>query len=223
MRTIWSICQGYDVWYKKAIPRLQWGKERWKKSLDCTYPPNWCWKEPPRTCASRTTAWGGAARGSLALLWRLVSAVRGNVSPLSRGLWGMGCGGPWAGARNLGNHGNGPAGDNKHGWNFSVLSQATEEWESSGKFLCVFVFNPAVGEGTGGRGSVPNKRSLPSTPTVTGSQILDSLFYIISVQMPTIHVAEEKQAWIEWEKIYVREGRKKFLELLGRKIKEKNP
>lgn len=23
MRTIWSICQGYDVWYKKAIPQLQ--------------------------------------------------------------------------------------------------------------------------------------------------------------------------------------------------------
>lgn len=49
----------------------------------------------------------------------------------------------------------------------------------------------------GGSSSVPNKPSLPSTPTVTGSQILDSLFYIIGVQMPTIHVAEKKQAWIE--------------------------
>lgn len=63
-----------------------------------------------------------------------------------------------------------------------------------GKFFCVFVFNPAVGGGTGGSSSVPNKRSLPSTSTVTGSQSLDSLFYIIGMQMPTIHVAEEKQA-----------------------------
>lgn len=39
MRTIWSLCQGYNVWYKKVIPQLKWGKEKWRKSLCCAHNP----------------------------------------------------------------------------------------------------------------------------------------------------------------------------------------
>lgn len=83
------------------------------------------------------------------------------------------------------------------GWNSSVHSQATEEWESSGKFL---VFNQGVRGGTGESSSVPHKRSVPSTPRVKGRQSLDSRFYMISEQMPTIHMVKEEQASMECEK-----------------------
>ena len=53
----------------------------------------------------------------------------------------MGCGGPWASAWNLGNHGNGPAGDNKHGMEF----QHSQPGQGGmGKFGKVFVFNPRM-------------------------------------------------------------------------------
>lgn len=58
----------------------------------------------------------------------------------------------------------GPRVTTNTGWNFSVRSQATEEWESSGKFFCLF-FTRGCGGSTGGSGGAPNKRSLPGTPT----------------------------------------------------------
>lgn len=73
----------------------------------------------------------------------------------------MGCGGPWASAWNLGNHGNGPRGDNKHGMEFQ---HSQPGHGGMGKFGKVFLFLTQDGEGTGGSRSVPNKSSLCRTP-----------------------------------------------------------
>lgn len=87
----------------------------------------------------------GAAGEGEHLLSACRSAARRNVSPLPRRLGGMGCGGPWASARNLGNHGNGPAGDNKHGLEFQPSQPGHGGMGKFGKVF-VFVFNSGWGK-----------------------------------------------------------------------------
>lgn len=90
------------------------------------------------------------------------------------------------------------------GWNFSVRSQATEEWESSGKFFCLF-FTRGCGGSTGGSSGAPNKRSLPGTPTESqGARFSRSLclhlipFIIYSPPHSTKHCTGSKAAPEGW-------------------------
>lgn len=61
----------------------------------------------------------------------------------------------------------GPRVTTNTGWNFSIRSQATEEWENSGKFSCLFLslgWGGGLAGSAGGSHSAPNKRSLPAPP-----------------------------------------------------------
>ena len=64
----------------------------------------------------------------------------------------MHCGGPGASAGiwNLGNRGNGPAGDNKHGLEFQHSQPGHGGMGKFGKVF-LFVFNPRMGRGRGGK------------------------------------------------------------------------
>ena len=59
----------------------------------------------------------------------------------------------------------GPRVTTNTGWNFSIRSQATEEWENSGKFSCLFLslgWGGGLAGSAGGSHSAPNKRSMPA-------------------------------------------------------------
>lgn len=81
----------------------------------------------------------------------------------------------------------GPPVTTNTGWNFSLHSQATEEWESSGKFLCLFLTQDG-GKTGGSRCSAPSKRSLSSIPVESqGARLYfhHIVFIIYSLQHST--------------------------------------
>ena len=199
MRTIWSVCQGCNVWYKKVIPQLQRGKEKWRKLLYRAY--------PPKLLLNRTTYNTHIAHdlGVRQGCGEMERALLRSGSPPSRRLWGMRCGGPRASAWNLGNYGNGPAGDNKHGLEFQRSQPGHGGMGKFGKVF-LFVFYPGLGGGsTGGSCGAPNKRSLPGTPTESqGGRFSRSLylhlilFTIYSPPHSTKHCTGSKGAPEGW-------------------------
>lgn len=79
--------------------------------------------------------------------------------PLPRRLGGMGCGRPGASAWNLGNRGNGSAGDNKHGMEFQHLQPGL----GMGKFGKVLFFTQGWEEAQGRSCSDPSKAPYPAS------------------------------------------------------------
>lgn len=116
----------------------------------------------------------------------------------------MHCGGPGASAGiwNLGNRGNGPAGDNKHGLEFQHSQPGHSGMGKFGKVF-LFVFNPRMGRGQGGKHSshsAPNKRSLPAPqrnhrePDSRRSLHFHLIFFIYSPPHSTKHSTRSKAA-----------------------------
>ena len=97
----------------------------------------------------------------------------------------MGCGGPWASAWNLGNHGNGPAGDNKYGMEFQSSQPSHRGMGKFGKvflfcfvFLFSFVFNPGLRKAQEGATVFQINGSLRSPPTESqGARFSGRLYF----------------------------------------------